>query len=406
MKNKILTFIFTISMIFISLTIYANDAVKFFHSYKQGEKYKIITEVYENVYLNNRFSHKSNIRNKIAVFTEKVKNSSGRLQCVFQTSEAFFSSKYSAPYVLKQKYYSAFSRDSYGKINILPKYYMPVIRNVPFFLKKKIRVGEMWTKMGIEVHDLRRGYRIKEALRFPIHVNYTLLSLKTYNGEKYGTLLIQYNVFHAINKVYRTGRPYPVKITGQSKKKMIWNITEGKMDSSYENFDFIFHLSNGATIEFKGYARSRLIKSIKMNKIALREKLKKQFKKYGVEGSIAITDKGVKMILDSIKFSAYSSRLQKTEINKLKRIGNILRSFNENDILISGHTARSGNERTSKILSQKRAQSVAGFFIKNRILQRKNIVIKGFGSSRPVAPNNNETNMKKNRRVEITILEN
>jgi outer membrane protein OmpA-like peptidoglycan-associated protein len=57
-------------------------------------------------------------------------------------------------------------------------------------------------------------------------------------------------------------------------------------------------------------------------------------------------------------------------------------------------------------LSQERAGAVAGYFINNNVRNREHIMVRGWGSSKPIADNNTEEGKQKNRRVEITILEN
>jgi outer membrane protein OmpA-like peptidoglycan-associated protein len=49
---------------------------------------------------------------------------------------------------------------------------------------------------------------------------------------------------------------------------------------------------------------------------------------------------------------------------------------------------------------------VAEYLEQKGVRTPEHIVVQGYGASRPVAPNDNVANLKKNRRVEITILEN
>ena len=62
-------------------------AERFRFKYKEGEKYRLLTEVNEDVYYNGVFSHRANILNKVAVETLMVKGDSGLLSATFLTSE-------------------------------------------------------------------------------------------------------------------------------------------------------------------------------------------------------------------------------------------------------------------------------------------------------------------------------
>ncbi|MCP4163237.1 MAG: OmpA family protein, partial [Deltaproteobacteria bacterium] len=115
---------------------------------------------------------------------------------------------------------------------------------------------------------------------------------------------------------------------------------------------------------------------------------------------------GVKITIENINFLPDSSILEDIEIEKLKYISEILLKFTGRDILIGGHTARFGTEESCQVLSEERATSVASFFLENKIRNESEIVTRGFGSLKPVGDNNTIEGQDKNRRVEITILEN
>ncbi len=69
-------------------------------------------------------------------------------------------------------------------------------------------------------------------------------------------------------------------------------------------------------------------------------------------------------------------------------------------LIISGHTDNTGDAEKNDLLSQKRAQSVADFFISHGFDKSK-IVIKTYGSTKPVAVGDDELSLSMNRRVEI-----
>lgn len=82
------------------------------YRYAPGEKYRIVTEISEDVFINGTRSHSSDILNKISVDTAEVKNGSGRLDCFFRMSERI-QGRYEA-FFLKEDYHSVFWRDERG----------------------------------------------------------------------------------------------------------------------------------------------------------------------------------------------------------------------------------------------------------------------------------------------------
>jgi outer membrane protein OmpA-like peptidoglycan-associated protein len=69
-------------------------------------------------------------------------------------------------------------------------------------------------------------------------------------------------------------------------------------------------------------------------------------------------------------------------------------------IQVEGHTDDVGSEVYNQKLSERRAQSVRKFLIKNGISPSK-IKVQGFGELNPVSDNGNDDGRSKNRRVEV-----
>ena len=80
-------------------------------------------------------------------------------------------------------------------------------------------------------------------------------------------------------------------------------------------------------------------------------------------------------------------------------------AYPDNDILVSGHTAKSRGGKDPQQLSEARAQTVADYLIGLGVKDRYHIFTQGFGDTKPVAPNSTKEGMAKNRRVEITIMD-
>jgi len=373
--------------------------------YRPGEKYRIVTEVDEDVLVNGVLSHKSLILNKVAVDTAEVKDSSGRLRCEFQMSESVRGG-YNT-YYLKEDYRSDFWRDEFGVFTIDPSFFMPVVRNVPRFPEGAVKPGDTWTGDADEAHDFRRSYGIEKAFHFPVKVHYTYLRDEVKEGVKTAVLKVEFTVFHRVNYDGAPLRPVPVRITGTSSQIYWWDTAAGQFHSYHEDFNFIFFLSNAASVEYRGSAEGRLLKSPKLDRDRVADDLAKSIREDSIADAAVRKDKnGVTIVLENVRFPPNSPALTETEKDKLSRIAMILKRYPERDFLVTGHTARIGEEQTSQTLSERRAMAVAEFLIQKGACRKAQVVTRGKGSREPAADNATEEGRKRNRRVEITILEN
>jgi outer membrane protein OmpA-like peptidoglycan-associated protein len=381
------------------------EAQKLQFRYEQGAKYRIVTEVIEDIFINGALSHRSNILNKVSVETAEVKGGSGRLSCEFQTSDSI-QGRYNS-YILREDYPSDFWRDERGIFTIDPKYFMPVVRNVPRFPAHAVKPGDSWTGDAEEVHDFRRGYGIPEAFHFPVKVNYTYLRDEVKEGVKTAVLKVEYVTFHQVKYGAVPARPVPAKITGTSEQTFWWDIAAGQFHSYHEDFDYIFFLSNASHVEYRGTADGRLLKSEVLQRDKVADDLNKKIKEDKIADTTARKDKnGVTIVMENVQFPPNSPELTGTEKEKLTRIAKLLKQYQERDLLITGHTARVGDEQTSQALSEQRAMAVSDFLIENGARKKNQVMTQGKGSREPAADNATEAGRKRNRRVEITILEN
>ena len=62
-------------------------AETFRFSYSKDQKYKIVSIVNEDVYIDGRYNHHADIMNKIAIEVAEVREGAGRLKSLFQLTE-------------------------------------------------------------------------------------------------------------------------------------------------------------------------------------------------------------------------------------------------------------------------------------------------------------------------------
>lgn len=85
----------------------------------------------------------------------------------------------------------------------------------------------------------------------------------------------------------------------------------------------------------------------------------------------------------------------------LEKIAQLLRSDPGLRLEVAGHTDDVGSEEDNLKLSQGRAQSVVDALVGQYGIDPKRLVAKGYGESKPVAPNDTVANRARNRRVEL-----
>lgn len=378
---------------------------EFAFRYQAGDKYKILSEVEEEVYVNGQFSHQAEILNRIAVEVEDVRNGAGLLEGTFITSER--RSGQVEVYELQQKYISSFWRDSQGRYEIDPSYYMPVVRNVPVFPERNLAEGEHWEAEGEEVHDLRQGYGIPVPLRFPFRANYRYLGKGEYKNKVYDLISVQYTVRHRTSSYFQRFSLYPVRISGYSDQLVYWDSEKGRPHAYNEQFSMIFSLSNGLEYEFTGVARAEITESLPMDRERVAQDVEERIKEEGVKDTrVRVGEEGVTINLEDIRFAPDSARLLESEMVKLERIADILKKYPDRHLLITGHTALAGTAEGRMNLSRERAAAVGQFLLDRGVRERGEVIIEGRGAQEPVADNSSAEGMRRNRRVEITILEN
>lgn len=108
--------------------------------------------------------------------------------------------------------------------------------------------------------------------------------------------------------------------------------------------------------------------------------------------------------LENIFFDFDKSELKAESEAELDRVIELLTDYPHMRIEISAHTDGEGSDDYNLKLSQARAQSAVNYLIKKKV-DAARLVAKGYGESKPIAPNTDDAGRAKNRRVEFEVLE-
>ncbi|MBX2815872.1 MAG: OmpA family protein [Saprospiraceae bacterium] len=112
---------------------------------------------------------------------------------------------------------------------------------------------------------------------------------------------------------------------------------------------------------------------------------------------------GTKISLAPIYFMRGKDRILSPSYGELDRLVDLLRHHNRIEIEIGGHTDNVGDQYSLFQLSQNRSRAIKRYLVKSGI-QAHRIKTKGYGPSRPLTDNSNESLRARNRRVEVTII--
>src|SRR5947209_2287801 len=81
----------------------------------------------------------------------------------------------------------------------------------------------------------------------------------------------------------------------------------------------------------------------------------------------------------------------------------IIRANPKGHTRLEGHTDSVGNAQYNQSLSERRAESVKAWLVKNASLDPAKLIRKGWGKRKRIAPNATEANRQKNRRLEAIV---
>ncbi|UCB45803.1 MAG: PQQ-binding-like beta-propeller repeat protein [Spirochaetota bacterium] len=113
---------------------------------------------------------------------------------------------------------------------------------------------------------------------------------------------------------------------------------------------------------------------------------------------------GEKLVVESIHFKTGSANLEPNSLAALNRLFQMMQENPHIKIEIGGHTDSTGSKEVNQELSLLRAEAAASWLIRNGILSKR-IKTAGYGDTMPIADNATEEGRRKNRRTEITIID-
>lgn len=196
-----------------------------------------------------------------------------------------------------------------------------------------------------------------------------------------------------IVNLYKTEETDSVNILTDDQNTEINTQVQEELDGEIDN-----DISNDISNEIDREAFNEML--IEINK-EIEEKIEAQLIE---DVKVFLDNEGISISLENIQFNPDSHELLADQLDELDRIVDILIKYPDKNILVVGHTAFNGTYISLQELSEERAQVVRNYLLSFNIWVDEQIAWRGMGPSQPVADNDTEAGMQRNRRVEIKIL--
>jgi len=123
-----------------------------------------------------------------------------------------------------------------------------------------------------------------------------------------------------------------------------------------------------------------------------------------VEKNFQLVKKGMVITLRGIYFDFNKSTLKPESYPVLDEAARILKDNPSIRVEIQGHTDSIGSDEYNLKLSEARAATVVNYFVTQHHIDSNRLVARGYGESKPIESNMNESGRELNRRVEFVVI--
>jgi outer membrane protein OmpA-like peptidoglycan-associated protein len=385
-----------------------DESRQFVHRYRPGEEYRIVGVNRQELTVDGRSFGEAEVLTRVLITVQEPDRGqpegAGRLTASYQVSDEAVTG--SDVFQFQREYDVELLQDRRGYQTVPRGSFVPQVRDIPVFPEDPVSPGDTWTAGAYEVYDFREGIGVEEPVVIPVDVQYEYLGPREFEGRSYDAIAVRYSLFHRP----RPGRPEASEIrlmTARFSQELLWDYLAGRAHYYEETYNLFIQLSDGTRTEYQGRADGRIVEAPPLDRDRLREDIEEAIRDDGIDDTTVRSDEdGVTVSLEDIRFAPDSAVLMEEERRKIRWLAGILNRYPQRDILVSGHTALAGSEEGRQRLSEERAAAVAEYLVELGARSRENVMIRGYGARVPLGDNNTEEGRRRNRRVEITILEN
>jgi outer membrane protein OmpA-like peptidoglycan-associated protein len=282
----------------------------------------------------------------------------------------------------------------------------PSYHAIPVLPEGPLRVGQSWNLWG----QIRlQPDKSAPALNLPVYILYTYEGIETWNGAP----------AHRIEAQFATRYPLPERDGDEDGPVVDYEGEIAAVQGSHELTIMIptsgsqhmfirdeiseqYRFRDGSSSTYTGHTLLFLggLSIEQRNQIA--ESVEEDLDEQDV--SIEQTDTGVRLTIQALRFLPDQAILVPEERPRLDQVAKALEQVDNARFLIVGHTADVGSVESQQRLSEERAETIAQALVE-RGIDPNRLDLQGRGGTQPVATNATEQGRRRNRRVEIYILE-
>ena len=392
--------ILAVFFVFSAVTLLNSEILTF--KYKKGQKQRIECTIHGYQFLNGVFQSEYTQEYKTIATVAELGNGLATMN-----EENYYYLNYASNTInqIKEVINTRYLRNQRGLMIVKNDSVFPTLRNIPMFPAESINPGYKWNTSGFEAQNIFGDEKVSV---FPVDVYNEFTGYEKINGVNCAKINYEFTV-----DVVNTGKnnidPRITRILGNSKTEMFFDNAAGsKVKENYERHYFfvITDGTNTSVAEFMDEGTRIWYPVELMQKDKILDDLNRELKNKKLDDTtVEKDDKGIKISLENIQFQADSSVLLNSEQARLDKIADILKKYKGSGIMIIGHTTDKGTEDGRQRLSVERAKVVTDYLSSKKAIEPSKTTYFGRGGKEPIANNNTESGMKKNRRVEIYILE-
>lgn len=363
----------------------------FYYNFSEGKSYSIAIRSNYRTYKNKKYAGLTSKEYKVIFHTNNLENNykiDGRIYKMEKTLR----NQVLSGYLVDEDCTVSYFMNRSGEVKSVKETEFPFLRGAPNFPEKTLSIGDSFFGYGTAVVDIENKYVL------PIASQTVYLGKKMLFGSEmdYFEMRYSYTKNHDIKEISKTIAMHNVKLYYDNEAKLPSYIEDHFKEEIYHSGDV--YKMEGFTLYFYNISDS-------MNKDEVLRDLSDDLD-FGDDDGVLVEkgDDGVVLRLEDLKFKPNTTDLLDIEYDKLDKIYNSLAKIKDKTFLVEGHTALAGTEKEQYELSLERAKTIAYYLI-SKGLDSKRVLYRGKGADYPIAPNDTEENMRKNRRVEITILD-
>ena len=109
-------------------------------------------------------------------------------------------------------------------------------------------------------------------------------------------------------------------------------------------------------------------------------------------------------VFENVYFNENKTNIDPVAAKALERDGMTLKENPDIKVEIGGHTDAVGSEIAKQKISEKRAESAKKYIMDKFNISGDRMMVKGYGSQKPIADNKTKEGRAKNRRVEFRVI--